>query len=68
MSSPQRFQARRLGADGAVVKDNRTGRTVAEFPPDPDHSGMARRFADAAAAEFNRRHEAHLANREKRGW
>jgi len=68
MSSPQRFQSRRDGADGAVVRDNLTGRTVAVFPPDPDIQGMARRFADAAAEEFNRRHKEHLANRKRRRW
>ncbi|MGE4193065.1 MAG: hypothetical protein AB7E51_06730 [Pseudodesulfovibrio sp.] len=68
MSSPKRFQARRHGADGAVIRDNATGRTVATFPSDPDIQGMARRYADAAAEEFNRLHEEHLANRKKRGW
>lgn len=34
---------------------------VATFPADPDHPGMARRFADAAAAEFNRLHGERLA-------
>ena len=68
MSQPTRFTVKRDGADGALVRDNQTGRTVAVFPPDPELPGMARRFAEAAADEFNRRHVAHLADRRRRGW
>ena len=65
--SLKRFQAKRDGADGALIKDLRTGRTVASFPSDPDHPGMARRFADAAVDEFNRLHEKRLASMKKMG-
>lgn len=54
MDIPTRFTAKRDGVDGAVVKDNKTGRIVAVFPADPDIQGMAERFARAAADEFNR--------------
>ncbi|MBC18193.1 MAG: hypothetical protein CL942_14220 [Desulfovibrio sp.] len=67
MEHPNRFQVKRDGANGAVVKDIQTGRIVATFHPDPDHAFMARRFADAAADEFNRRHAARLASRKKMG-
>nr|WP_287412767.1 hypothetical protein [Pseudodesulfovibrio sp.] len=67
MSKPSRFQAKRDGADGAVIKDNLTGRIVGVFPSDPAVQGMARRFAESAAEEFNRLHEAHLAARKKMG-
>lgn len=36
-------------------------------PPDPDRSDMGRKFAEAAAEEFNRQHEAHVINRKKMG-
>lgn len=65
--SINRFQAKRNGADGAIIKDVKTGRTVASFPSDPDHPGMARRFADAAAKEFNRLHEKRLSAMKKMG-
>jgi hypothetical protein len=67
MQHPNRFQAKRDGADGAIVKDVRTGRTVATFPADPDHKGMARRYAEAAANEFNRLHGERLAALKKMG-
>ncbi len=66
MSLPTRFQARRDAAIGALIKDNKTSRIVATFPPDSDHPGMARKFA-AAADEFNRMHEKRLASLKKMG-
>lgn len=63
-----RFQAKRAGPDGALVKDNLTGRTVATFPADPDHKGMALKFAQVAAEAFNQKNWEYLELKKKRNW
>ncbi|OEU69800.1 MAG: hypothetical protein BA863_04705 [Desulfovibrio sp. S3730MH75] len=65
---PTRFTAKRDGAHGALIKDNLTGRTVAKFPTDPKFPAMARKFADVAVKEFNKRHQQKLEHKKNRGW
>ncbi|WP_272700888.1 hypothetical protein [Desulfovibrio sp. Fe33] len=67
MRHPNRFQAKLDSTDGAIVKDLKTSRTVAQFPPESDHKGMDSRYAEATAAEFNRLYGERLAALERMG-
>lgn len=68
MPSSTRFTARRDGANGAKIKDNRTGRYVAIFPEDPELPDMAMRFAQAACDRFNDLHSRHKEKLRKMGF
>lgn len=62
-----RFTTKRDGLD-YVVKDNVTGQIIGRFYANKDHPDMPKKYAHAAAAEFNRLHAQTQQYKKRRNW